>query len=80
MYQHFKNLTNVIKSKPVFKVEIEDICNKEPKELFQYMTRKDEVKKDRSNTFNGVYDFKSCLVGDKRLSSINPLSELNKFK
>ena len=64
--------------RPDFKVDIEDVCNEKQKELFRFMNI--EERKDRANTFHAQYDFKSCFIGDRKLSVNNPLSELSKFK
>jgi hypothetical protein len=76
MMSFFKN---VDLKRPNFKVDIEDVCNEKQKELFKFMIPNEE-KKDRANTFTGMYDFKTCFNGDRKMSVNNPLSELSKFK
>jgi hypothetical protein len=78
MLVFYKKLLSTNPTKPTFKLDIEDVCDEKLKPLFQF--DQDESKKDRSNTFHGVYDFKSCFIGDKRMSCNNPLSDLGKFK
>jgi hypothetical protein len=63
MYEHYHKIVAETKTRPTFKIEMEDVCNNQPKSLMVYYNF-ENTQKDRSRTFHDAYDFKSSLKLD----------------